>query len=231
MTQKKQTTQPHADGKVDPIRAELATPPSTEVAELKPTLPPEARAEPQRPEVTMTRTKKAIQVDISQETISTGAAMLPEAPISGSATTETPKDQTGSPAPSAAELVSPNEPATDPSSSETITPGTKKPGRRSTKQEPAQVRDERRLQKALKRLNDARAELNRAEDLHKKATDMVEAKYVAAGATAYKEFKQRWPNDELFSFDDILDVVGHAIAKRIGPAQLTAIIDREPAGE
>lgn len=231
MTQKKQTTQPHADGKVDPIRAELATTPSTEVAELKPTLPPEATAEPQRPEVTMTRTKKVAQADASHATVSMGPAIPPEAPISGAATTETPRDQTGSPAPSAAELVSPNEPATDPSTAETLTPETKKPGRRSTKQEPAQVRDERRLEKARKRLNGALAELNRAEDLHKKATDMVEAKYVAAGATAYKAFKQRWPNNELFSFDDILDVAGHAIAKRIGPAQLIAIIDRETAGE
>lgn len=179
----------------------------------------------------MTRTKKVAQADASQATISTEPAMPPEAPISGSTTIETPGNQTGWPEPSAAELASPTETATDPSTSETITPGTKKPGRRSSKQEPADVRDERRLAKARKRLNDALAELNRAEDLHKKATDMVEAKYVAAGATAYKEFKQRWPNDELFSFDDILDVVGHAIAKRIGPAQLIAIIDREPAGE
>jgi predicted nucleic acid-binding protein len=231
MTQKKQTTQPHADGKVDPIRAELATPPSTEVAGLKPTLPPEATAEPQRPEVTMTRTKKVTQADASQATVSMGPAIPPEAPISGAATTETPSDQIGSPAPSAAELVLPNEPATDPSTAETITPGTKRSGRRSAKQEPTEVRDERRLEKASKRLNDARAELSRAEDLHKKATDMVEAKYVAAGATAYKAFKQRWPNNELFTFDEILDVVGHAIAKRIGPSQLIAIIDREPAGE
>lgn len=179
----------------------------------------------------MTRTKKATQVDISQATISTEPAMPPEASISGSATTETPSDHFGSPAPSAAKLVSPNEPATDPSIAETITPGTKRSGRRSSKQEPAEVRDARRLEKAFKRLNEARAELNRAEALHKKANDMVEAKYVAAGATAYKAFKQRWPNNELFSFDEILDVVGHAIAKRIGPARLIAIIDREPAGE
>ncbi len=53
MTQKKQPTQPHADGKVDPIRAELATTPSTHVGEFKPALPPEATAELQRPEVTV----------------------------------------------------------------------------------------------------------------------------------------------------------------------------------
>jgi hypothetical protein len=52
MTQKKQTTQPLADGKVDPIRAELATTPSTQVGEFKPMSPPEAAAEPQQPEVT-----------------------------------------------------------------------------------------------------------------------------------------------------------------------------------
>jgi hypothetical protein len=179
----------------------------------------------------MTRTKKVTQADASEATISTEPAKPPEAPISGSATTETPRDQSGLPAPSAAELASPNEPAADPSTSETLTQGTKKSSGPSAKQEPAQVRDERRLEKARKRLNDARAELNRAEDLHKKATDMVEAKYMAAGATAYKAFKQRWPNNELYDLDAILDVVGHAIAKRIGPAQLIAIIDREPAGE
>ncbi len=179
----------------------------------------------------MTRTKKATQADASETSASTRPAMPPEASISGAATTETLRTQTGTPAPSAAELVSPNEPAADPSMSETLTLGTKKSGGPSAEHEPDEDRDERRLERASKRLNDARAELYRAADLHKKAKGIMEAKYVAAGAMAYKAFKQRWPNNELFTFDDILNVAGNAIAKRIGPARLIAIIDREPAGE
>jgi hypothetical protein len=91
--------------------------------------------------------------------------------------------------------------------------------------------DQRRVDRANSRLDEARKALREAEAAQKDAVKKLESKQAKEAIDTYKKFSKLLPDDGGFDPTTILEIVGHAIAKRIGPARLIAIIDREPAGE
>jgi len=87
--------------------------------------------------------------------------------------------------------------------------------------------DQRRVDKANSRLDEARIALREAEAAQKDAVQKLESKQAKEAIDTYKKFSKLLPGDGGFDPTTILEIVGHAIAGAITPVRLVELIKQE----